>query len=272
MAANAIEGANMFLISKIVWFLMQPINLLLSLLAAACVLLYTRRPQWGRRLAVVALLVGVVIAHAPVGEMMMYALEDRFPRPSLPARVDGIISLGGGIEFDIVEARGRIELDSAADRIVETVLLARHFPDAKVIYTGGLSNAVYSGSIDEKVLADYFASLGVEPGRLVVEPRSANTLQNAEFTRDLIKPLPDQTFLLVTSAFHMPRAMGTFRNAGWNVVAWPVDYRTAGAREAGHFFYDPILFVSNFSLAFKEYLGLFGYWVTGKTGQIFPAP
>ena len=63
-----------------------------------------------------------------------------------------------------------------------------------------------------------FERLGLEEGRVIYEDRSRNTTENAEFSRDIARPRPEETWLLITSAFHMPRAVGCFRRVGWNVV------------------------------------------------------
>ena len=70
--------------------------------------------------------------------------------------------------------------------------------------------------------------LGLAAGRVIYEERSRNTSENAEFSLAIARPQPGETWLLITSAFHMSRAVGSFRRAGWNVVPYPVDFRPMG--------------------------------------------
>jgi uncharacterized SAM-binding protein YcdF (DUF218 family) len=261
----------MYIISKIFWFFAQPINLMFAVLMIGTALLFSKFHILGRNLVVGGLFFGLLIAHAPIGQLLMRPLEDRFGRPADPQHIAGIISLGGGFELDVSASRGVVEIGSASDRINELILLARRFPEAKVIYTGGTSNILYDGVADGEIIRSYFKAFGIEPNRLIIEARSRNTHENAIFTRDLVKPSGDQSFLLITSAFHMPRSMGVFRKAGWNVIPWPVDFRTTGKPEFGRFFYSADLYLENTHLAAKEWIGLIAYWVGGLTGELFPS-
>lgn len=243
-----------------------------ALFFVAAFLLHTKYSILGRRLVVIGLCFGLTIAHTPIAQLILQPLEDRFPRPHLPQNVTGIISLGGGLDLDVSASRGLVEVESAADRIAELVLLGRRYPNAKLIYTGGSSNSIYGGPANGDLIRDYLISFGIEPGRLIIETNSRNTIENATLTRDMVAPKPDETYILITSAFHMPRSMGVFRKIGWSVVPWPVDYRTTGKSEANRFFYSAILFMENTNLAVKEWIGLLAYWMQGRIDELFPAP
>lgn len=262
----------MYFISKLFWFFVQPVNIMFAVLTLGTLLLFTRFQLLGRRIVVAGLTFGLLIAHFPVSQILMIPLENRFPRPDLPPDITGIISLGGGFELEVSEARNAVEIGSASDRINESILLSRRFPNAKLIYTGGTSNVFYNSAFSGNSVRDYFISFGVDPQRLVIEAQSRNTHENAVLTRDLVNPTRDQPYVLVTSAFHMPRSIGVFRAAGWNVIPWPVDYRTKGNYELHRVFYNAILYLENTSLAAKEWFGLFGYWLGGLTADFFPAP
>ena len=113
--------------------------------------------------------------------------------------------------------------------------------------------------------------LGLEAGRVIYEERSRNTAENAKFSRDIARPQPGETWLLITSAFHMPRAVGCFRRAGWNVVPYPVDYMTDGDYQTA----PPGSFsagLGSLDGALHEWMGLALYRLSGKTDALFPAP
>src|SRR5690606_3180002 len=142
--------------------------------------------------------------------LMLTPLEERYPKPALPQGVAGIVVLGGGFEGAINLARGGYELNASGDRYIETAILARRFPAAKVVVAGGAGALVLEGESDADTAPRLLIALGVEPDRLVLETRSRNTYENAVFTREMVTPKPGETWLLVTSAFHMPRAKALF--------------------------------------------------------------
>jgi uncharacterized SAM-binding protein YcdF (DUF218 family) len=106
--------------------------------------------------------------------------------------------------------------------------LSRRYPRAKIVFSGG-TNPPTSGASEAAIAKQFFVSFGIAPDRISIEKRSRNTEENAQFTAQLIHPTPQSQWLLVTSAYHMPRAMGTFQSAGVNVIAFPVGWRWAVA-------------------------------------------
>ncbi|RVA11583.1 YdcF family protein, partial [Mesorhizobium sp. M7A.F.Ca.CA.002.05.1.1] len=188
----------------------------------------------------------------------------------LPAKVDGIVVLGGGFEGAINLARGGYELNSSGDRMVETAVLARRFPTAKVVVSGGTGALFLDGEGDAATAPRLLTALGVAADRLILENKSRNTYENAVFTKELVTPKPGETWLLVTSAFHMPRAKALFDKAGFATVPWPVDYRTSGKEGIGLFRDNPADSLQATTMAIREWIGLFAYWLSGRIDQPFP--
>ncbi len=262
-----------FVISKIFWFFAQPANLAVLLIVvslAATVLAWRRLALWAGSGAVLVLVLSV---WSSLGANLLAPLEDRFRRPDmLPERIDGIVVLGGGLEGGINKVRGGYELNSSGDRFVETAILARRFPDAKVLVSGGSGELLLDGEADADTAPRLLTALGVAPGRLILENRSRNTDENARFSKQLANPQADQNWLLVTSAFHMPRSVGLFRKAGFAAIPWPVDYRTSGAEGVGFFVDNAMDSLQNTTLGIREWIGLFAYWMTGRIDQLLPGP
>jgi uncharacterized SAM-binding protein YcdF (DUF218 family) len=259
----------LFLASKLLWAALVPGNLLLLLLLAglAATALGRRR---GLRLAWAAALALLAVAVLPVGQWLVAPLEARFPQPVLPARIDGIIVLGGAVEPGISRAHGRVALDDAAERITEALALAQRHPEAKLLLSGGDPSILPGSQGNEAdVTRRLFIELGIPAARILVEDRSRNTYENAVFSRALAAPQPGQIWVLVTSAAHMPRAVGCFRHAGFGVLPYPVDYHTVahpapGFDLSGHF--------TLLDLAAKEWVGLAAYRLLGRTDSLFPGP
>ena len=261
----------LFVLSKLLWLLLRPGTLaLLAILIGVVALARGRR--WGRWPAGLGLGLLLALLVLPVQALLEAPLENRFPRPyPVPDKVAGIVILGGAVETKLTEARGSPALNGAAERMTEAVALARRFPQARIVFTGGTGSLLPGAVSEAEVARRLWTALGLDPARVTYESASRNTHENAVNTYQLVKPAPGETWLLVTSASHMPRAMGVFRRAGWNVTAWPVNYRTGpGATE----WLDPSLGARLQSLEWnlREWLGLLAYRLLGRTDALFPAP
>ena len=140
----------------------------------------------------------------------------------------GIVVLGGAISDPMSAARGQTIFDEGGERITEAVILAKRFPQARIVYTSG-TNSVLGGSSNEAARArDLMVAMGVARDRVTIEDKARNTDENARFTAAIVHPEASQRWLIVTSAFHMPRAMGVFEKAGFHPIAYPVSFYTAG--------------------------------------------
>jgi uncharacterized SAM-binding protein YcdF (DUF218 family) len=163
-------------------------------------------------------------------------------------------------------------LDNAASRLTSGVALALRYPKARLVFTGGSSDLGATDLDEAGAVHRLWTSLGIPEARMAFENKSRNTFENAIFTRDLVAPKAGETWLLVTSAAHMPRSMGIFRQARFPVVPYPVDYHTFGDRRD---WYPKLDMLHNFDRMFiagHEFAGLLAYWLTGKTNALFPAP
>lgn len=200
----------------------------------------------------VAALTFVVIA--PVGYWLLIPLETRFPlwNSTLPSSPYGIIALGG----------------DSGHRVSVLAHLSQVFPEALL---------VYSGRGDRAAAVEELRHEHLDREHVIVESSSRTTLENAQDTAQIVRPRPDQLWLLITSAAHMPRAMGCFRGAGFRVVAYPVDFITRGG-------FGPPGFggrgpaplgekrLAQLDDAIKEWIGLGAYRIAGSTDALFPAP
>lgn len=261
-----------FVASKLVGFVIQPLNLVVLLLLLGIGAWVLHRHSLTILFSSLAVFILVVSVWTSIGAVLLQPLEARFPRPTPPENIAGIIVLGGFFEGGINLARGGYELNDSGDRIVETAILARRYQDAKIVVTGGNGSLVLKGEADAATAPRLLAALGIPKERLRLERRSRNTYENAVFTKNMLDPKPGETWLLVTSAFHMPRAMALFRKAGFTVIAWPTDYRTTGNERLGLAQDNAIDSLGNITLAIREWIGLAAYRVTGRIDRIFPRP
>ena len=263
-----------FFASKIFWMIASPINLLLFAALIGALLCFGRRACLGRGLALTAILILLAAATLPLGMLLIAPLEDRFPPPPPDlAAPEGIIVLGGAIDDGVSRARGQTVFDEDGERLTEAVVLAKRFPQARVVYTSG-SNSMTGGSSTEALQARKFMSqMGIAPERVTIEDKSRNTDENARFTAAIVHPEASQRWIVVTSAFHMPRAMGLFEKAGFHPIAYPVAFRTRGQwPEDLRLTFEPVRNLRIFEIAVHEWIGLAAYWATGRIGHLFPGP
>jgi uncharacterized SAM-binding protein YcdF (DUF218 family) len=261
-----------FLFGKLVWALVQPGNILLLCLLAGVLLFLLSRGRRGKLLVGLAAVGFALIAVVPIGPAMLLSLEQRFPRPAaLPAKMDGILVVGGAVEPALSQSFGETVFNSSVARVLAGIALARRYPEAKLALIGGEGGFIPVGLPESRATLGFVVEQGIDPARVMLEERSRSTHENAVFAKEVIRPESGETWVLVTSAFHMPRAVASFAAVGWPVIPYPVDYKVdprTGLR--GNF--SLLDGLDTGTLAGKEWAGLFGYRLMGWTRELFPAP
>lgn len=265
-----------FYLAQIAFFFIAPSHALVLVLLIGALLLY-RRPtlKWGRSMVVIGVVGLLVLGFSPLGQLLIRPLEERFKAPSTlsdDGTITGIIMLGGFEDGNVSKARKMLTLSDRSERLTETLLLARWLPHARIIFTGGAGSLFLRAEPAGDRLAAYLIALGIPRERIVIEQKSVNTWQNAVFTKRILKPRTTDRYILVTSAWHMPRAVGVFRKAGFNVVPYPVDYQTADAADLTRPFPFLVTGLTIVDLAVKQWIGLVVYWLTGRSSALFPGP
>jgi uncharacterized SAM-binding protein YcdF (DUF218 family) len=262
-------------VSKIFWMIASPINLLLFAALIGVLLCNTSRKRFGRGLALAAILILFAAATLPLGMVLIAPLENRFPVPpsDLPPPA-GIIVLGGAIDDTTSAARGQTVFDEGGERITEAVILAKRYPEARIVYTGGTASFTLGAPSTEALRArELMVQMGVAPDRITIEDKSRNTEENARFTAAIVDPEPSQRWIIVTSAFHMTRAMGIFEKAGFRAIAYPVSFYTTGRwPDDLRLIFWPGRNLRIFELALHEWIGLAAYRASGRIDHLFPGP
>jgi uncharacterized SAM-binding protein YcdF (DUF218 family) len=252
----------MYVFGHLAWGVLQPGNLLLLALLAG----FLMRRRWLIGVAALGLL---LLAATPIPALLLRPLELRFPPPvQLPAHIDGILVLGGAVDPHLSRELGTTVLGPSGGRLSAGVLIALRHPEAKLALIGGEGDLIAAGLPEAAASLSYVLAQGIERSRVVLEERSRSTHENAVFAKALLQPRPDGDWVLVTSAWHMPRAVAAFRGAGWRVIPYPVDFLAAYV-------------LPGFSLrdgldvgttALKEWVGLAWYRLLGWTPALLPGP
>jgi uncharacterized SAM-binding protein YcdF (DUF218 family) len=262
-----------FVLSKTIGIMLLPTNFLIGLGLVGVLLLATRLARLGRKLMIASIVGLAIFALSPLGSWVLYPLEQRFP-PWDPARgaPDGMVVLGGSIDPDLSVAHGVAVVRGAPDRVIAAATLARRYPKARIIFTGGSANLISKDAKEADYAIEVFENLGISGDRVEIDRRARNTQENAEFSLKVAAPKSGERWLLITSAYHMPRSVGLFRKAGFAVEPYPVDWRVGARSDLVSFRAFANDGLGSVDTGVREWVGLLAYWITGKTSEFFPGP
>jgi uncharacterized SAM-binding protein YcdF (DUF218 family) len=255
----------MFIVTKLLSLLTQPLNWVVVLLLAGW-LFGHRQARRARRLTLAALLVLLLTGWQVPPEALMRQLEassnEMAPDADLSAYA-GVVVLGGGLDASyIAQDHAQPELNGSAERMTAAVALSQRYPAMRILFTGGEGDLIASGPSEAQRARQFFAAMGLPADRLLLEGVSRNTFENATLSAQMPGVNVHQKWLLVTSAWHMRRSLATFRKAGWNVTAYPVDFRTGADTPWTR--YSIADGAQQWQLVLHEYLGLLAYWLAGR--------
>jgi len=262
-----------YTLAKLGYFFVAPSNLFwIMILLGLSLTLWTKLRRTGVWLILGGIALVLFCGYSPFANWIAHPLEQRFVRATdhVPVTITDIVVMGGFEEPAVSHSRGQVALTPAAERLALIAGLARQLPSAQIVMTG--RSLMSPPHLIENPVVTYLADAGVDRSRITLETKARNSWQNAINIEPLLTPKPRRRVLLVTSAWHMPRSVGVFRAAGYQQIeAWPVDYRTPrtggmakvfASLPEGLWFSDIII---------KEWLGLFVYWLTGRSSELFPA-
>ncbi len=251
----------MFLLKKIVSPLFFPLPLCVLLLIFGLFLLwFTRRQRAGKIITTLGAALLVLLSYGPVPNFLLRRLEQQYPPLSTTASVEAplderlsnvrwIVVLGGGHTSDPkIPVAGNLS-HSSLYRLVEGIELHRRIPGSRLVLSG---SAIWRANSDAKAMALVAEALGIERQNIVLEEESNDTEDQAVFIKRVVG---EDSFVLVTSAWHMPRAMGLFARQGMNPVPAPTDYRVIEGQLTPRDYYPNAGHLINTELAIYETLG-----------------
>lgn len=257
-----------FVASKLFWMVARPESWIVLLLVIGLWFLRRDRVAAASKMFASALFLVLFVGLVPVGQLLIRPLEMRFPTaPDIPAPT-GIIILGGGEDARMSVATDLPELNAAGERLILGLALAQALPEAQLIFTGGSASLVDQRISSADGAQALFARFEIADSRITLEPNARNTAENATRTYELVERTTLGPWVLVTSAFHMPRSVGSFCAAGWrDIVPYPVDYRAADFDWLSWSLAENLDLLN---IAIKEWVGLVAYSVTGRTPSLIP--
>jgi uncharacterized SAM-binding protein YcdF (DUF218 family) len=256
--------SSFFYISKLAWLLIAPESVLLLWTGLGLLCLYRGWLGLARRLLASLTLVSLLIGLFPVGEWLLYPLESRYAANPQLDRVDGFIVLGGAEDAHLASVWQQVAIGAAGERLLALLGLMQRYPQATVVFTGGSGSIIAQHYKSADMVHAMLQQHGVVSERVIFEVQSRNTHENALFSKTLLQPANDATWLLVTSAWHMPRAMAVFCQADWAMVPYPVDFRSL----KGYLIrldWNFAKHLDNLNLAVREWIGWLVYGWSGRS-------
>ena len=262
----------MGMLSRMVDLLLDPANLVaLLVVVGALRMLLSRAPGAGRKPVFAAAALAIAFVVLPIDVWLLHPLEQRFAAQPLPARVDGVIVLGGAQQPRLAQAYGKSALNERAERMTTFLALARRFPEAKLVFAGGYQDRRPPLFSEAQTMKMFLEEQGFDDARVVYETESTNTWENVVNAERLVQPAQAENWLVVASAADVPRTVGVFRRVGWPVIPVAVDYRVVPDPE-----WKPAMRLSGaFGRTYEglhEWVGLVAYFLLGRSESVFPAP
>lgn len=261
-----------FVLSKVLWFVIQPLNLMVLLLIGSALASWrgmAGTARWMRLLAMLGLIAPIVL---PIDKWLLVPLEQRFSAPNpMPQQVDGVILLGGAQRPYLTHYWKEPELNGSVETLTTFLALARRYPQAKLLFSGGSGDIFRQDLSEENTVRLFFKQQSFDDSRVQYENKSRNTYENALFSQRMVQPQKDQIWLVITNARTIPRAVGVFRNLDWNVVPIPADHTVV----PGENWQPELNLVAAFmqiNEGLHEWLGMIAYYFSGKSKELFPSP
>ncbi len=248
----------LFFLKKFFQAFFLPPALIYILLFISLIFILMKK-KFGKRLLVFTLVLFYLLSIMPVSNLLLKTLENKYPPLLVPPKtVKYIVVLGGGsLNRDTqLPSTSRLHPSSTA-RLLEGIRLFNQLDEAVLITSGGNSKATPIEGLTCYQMKELAVLLGVEREKIMLLCETRDTYDEAKNVQQV---LGDQPFLLVTSAFHMPRAMFFLKKIGLNPIPAPSDYK---GQSKYNYFFSPLLpasgFFSDSSSVLREYVGLIFY-------------
>ncbi|QOP45567.1 ElyC/SanA/YdcF family protein [Sulfurimonas paralvinellae] len=237
-----------FLLKKFISFFLEPVGLILTLLALGIYYFYAKNENRAEKFFLASFFLLLLFAYPPFANYLVSGLENQYAKYDYKQSAAYIHVLGNGHDTDPSQPISSQISDAGIKRVVEGIIIHNHMSDSKIIFTG------YEGKTDisnAQMNARLARELNVSRSDILINPLPKDTKEEALFTKMVVG---DKPFVLVTSASHMPRAMMLFESLGMHPIAAPTSFYK---QEFQGYLRAPsahALFVS--TLAIHEYIGI----------------
>ena len=254
----------MYLFSKLIWVVLNPLNLLLIILIIGFFFKTINMKIISKAFYTLFLIFFVIAGIFPTGSLILSNLEKNYPAlTTLPSYVDGILILGGPSSPGLTREHEQVSFNEAGERLTESVKLIKNYQSSKIIFSGGFGELPHT-----YVAKKFFSEMGIDISYIIFESKSRNTFENILFSKKIINPKESENWLLVTSSFHMSRAINVAEKLNWKFIPYPVDFRTSKKFISFKPRFALLDNFNSFNLASHEVVGLLSYYLLGRSSKI----
>ena len=258
-----------FYLSKILWLIINPFNIFIFFIFFGFISHFFLRNIFYKLSFFIAMLFFVITALMPTGKYMFYQLEKKFhSKILLPKKIDGILILSGATNPLLTKEFDQINLNGSIERLTESIQLLKKYPTAKIIFSGGSGSLQNPDLTHAYVAKKFYIQQQIDVNKIIFESKSRNTFENIFFSKEIANPKPTENWILITTAFHMTRALNIGEKLNWQFIPYAVDFQLSKK-----FSWKPTLnFLNNILLmqsASHEWVGLIAYYFMGRTNKIY---
>ena len=258
-----------FYLSKILWIIINPFNIFLFFIFSGFIAHFFFRHSFYKLAYFFTIFIFFITAIMPTGRYMFYQLEKKFHSETLlPEKIDGILILAGATNPSLTKEFNQIHIGESVERLIESIQLHKKYPTAKFIFSGGSGSLIPQDFTHADVAKKFFIQQNINVNKFIFESRSRNTFENILYSKEIISPSPNENWILVTSAFHMVRALNVAEKLDWKFIPYAVDFHVSK-----QFSWKPsINFWNNMTamqFASHEWVGLISYYLMGRTNNIY---
>jgi len=258
----------MYFLSKFIWVFLSPLNFLIIFLLFGFFLKQLNFKIFSKFIFIFCFCFFIIIGFFPTGQFLLFKLEHQYqPLEVLPKEIDGLIVLGGPSSAGLTAIYDQVHFNDGGERLTEAVLVIKKNQPRKIIFSGGSSKQNFESS-HAFVAKKFFHEMGINTNNIYFEYKSRNTYENILYSKKIINPKKNEKWIIITSSFHMLRAMKVSDKLEWSLIPYPVDYRTANNFSGFRFSFNLLNNINNFDLALHEYVGLVSYYLLGRTNEI----
>ena len=261
---------NSFILSKILWFIVSPLNFILILLTLSYIISFFKKTYFFKIFYYFAMILILFTCILPTGSYLNYLLEKDFHFSNYyPDSIDGILILSGATNPFLTQEHNQVVMNGSAERLTESIFLIKKYPNAKVVFSGGSGSLKYPSLSHASAAKKFFIDMNIAPEKIIYEKKSRNTYENILFSKALINPKINEKWLVVTSAFHLRRVMAISEKLEWNIIPYATDFNSSKSFFQDYTFnYNFISNLSSFNHSLHEWLGLIAYYYMGRSVRI----
>ena len=209
----------------------------------------------------------LIIAIIPSGKILLYFLEkDYFSKLTTSQNVDGILVLSGYENVAFSSEYDQLYLGGSTNRLIESIRVYKKFPKAKLLFSGG-SGSYISNSLSTEIAEEFYNIYFSDNTKMLFESNSSNTYENILNSKELVRPDSEENWIIITSAFHMPRAIGVANRLGWKLIPHPVDYKMSKKSFRQFFTFNILENIYFFQISSHELFGLLVYRLMDRTSN-----